>query len=232
MRTCCDDGPGARDGPAYPLACMSLSAPEGMRFSDASGKSWHSPWDALVSRYNSATGGDGGAGEFARRVAAACPKGCGESPEQVEECFALLCEALEKFDPSRAASPAPLALRILEDAGTGGRPAGETGKEIMNEQEYLADPTAGIDGSGREAAYRYVPGRFCPRCGSALEYIVVEDRRGNHYRTVHRVRTRERRRRGRRASGAHPQSVRVRRTKLSATSTSTSTATAAAAAAC
>lgn len=110
-----DDGAGARDGPAYPLACMSLSAPEGMRFSDASGKSWDSPWDALVSRYNSATGGDGGAGEFARRVAAACPKGCGESPEQVEECFALLCEALEKFDPSRAASPAPLALRILED---------------------------------------------------------------------------------------------------------------------
>lgn len=63
----------------------------------------------------------------------------------------------------------------------------------MNEQEYLADPTAGIDGSGRKVAYRYVPGRFCPRCGSALEYIVVEDRRGNRFRTVHRVRTRERR---------------------------------------
>lgn len=100
----------------YPLACLSLAATDGTVYEDGAGGSWGSPWDALVSRWRSRVGPDG-IGDFAAKVAAKCPAGCACGPDQVGECYALLSEALDKYDPAKAASPAPLALRVLEDRG-------------------------------------------------------------------------------------------------------------------
>lgn len=63
----------------------------------------------------------------------------------------------------------------------------------ITEAEYLADPCAGVDESGGKVAYRYVPGRNCPHCGSALEYIVQPTPRGGHVRVEQRTRSRRRR---------------------------------------
>lgn len=52
----------------------------------------------------------------------------------------------------------------------------------MNETEYLADPNAGLDKTGRKVSFEYVPNAFCPTCGAALRYLIREDKKGRRVR--------------------------------------------------
>lgn len=100
----------------YPLACMSTVFDPDTAYNDDQGGTWDTPWDALLHRFAHKTG-SGEITDFVRAVAKKCPKDCAADPQQVSECYALLSEALDKFDPSKAASPTPLALKVLEDRG-------------------------------------------------------------------------------------------------------------------
>lgn len=69
-----------------------------------------------------------------------------------------------------------------------------TGKDReCNEREYLADPTAGLDGTGRKVALDFVPDAFCPICGEPLRYMTREDAKGNRVRFESQVRSRKKR---------------------------------------
>ena len=98
------------------LACLSTTFDPSTAYNDDTGNVWDTPWDALLSRFASKTGSRDAA-DFAQAVARKCPKGCDGAPEQASECYALLSEALDKYDPTKAASPVPLALKVLEDRG-------------------------------------------------------------------------------------------------------------------
>lgn len=98
------------------LACLSTTFDPSAAYNDDAGNVWDTPWDALLSRFASKTGSRDAA-DFAQAVARKCPKGCDGAPEQASECYALLSEALDKYDPTKAASPVPLALKVLEDRG-------------------------------------------------------------------------------------------------------------------
>lgn len=52
-----------------------------------------------------------------RRSPGNARRGATARREQASECYALLSEALDKYDPTKAASPVPLALKVLEDRG-------------------------------------------------------------------------------------------------------------------
>lgn len=103
-------------GQPYPLACFSCVADDGTVYTDAEGQCWDTPWDALLNRFVQRTGSSE-ISDFVRKVAKKCPANCEGTPAQVSECYALLSEALDKFDRSKAASPTPLALKVLEDRG-------------------------------------------------------------------------------------------------------------------
>lgn len=98
----------------YPLSCFSMACTDGRVFNDHEDKLHETPWDALCSRFSHATDGQD-MGAFARKVSAECPADCKQTPEQVTKCYYLLCSALDKFDPSKCASPVPLALAVLKD---------------------------------------------------------------------------------------------------------------------
>ena len=98
------------------LACLSTTFDPSTAYNDDTGNVWDTPWDALLSRFASKTGSHDAA-DFAQAVARKCPKGCDGAHEQASECYALLSEALDKYDPTKAASPVPLALKVLEDRG-------------------------------------------------------------------------------------------------------------------
>ncbi len=100
----------------YPLACFGCISNDGTLYNDDAGGLHQTPWDALLMRFRNKTG-EGNITAFAQSVAAKCPAGCSESHEQVSECYFLLCEALDKYDSSKAASPIPLALKVIEDRG-------------------------------------------------------------------------------------------------------------------
>ena len=108
-----DDSPSPQP---YPLACLSTTFDSSTAYNDDMGNVWDTPWDALLNRFVHKTGTHETA-DFVQAVARKCPKGCDGAPEKVSECYALLSEALDKYDPSKAASPVPLTLKVLEDRG-------------------------------------------------------------------------------------------------------------------
>ena len=63
----------------------------------------------------------------------------------------------------------------------------------VNEKEYLADPTEGLDSTGRKVSFDFVPDAFCPFCGEPVRYMTREDKKGNRIRFEQHVRMRQKR---------------------------------------
>ena len=81
----------------------------------------------------------------------------------------------------------------IEQARPIGRGRNDRKGSRVNEREYLADPTAGLDGTGRKVAFDFVPDAFCPICGEPLRYMTRGDAKGNRVRFESHVRSRKKR---------------------------------------
>lgn len=102
------------DGQTQAPPCMVAEQDDGTWYADDADGVYPTIGQALEARYRHVTG-LADFPDFVRKVAARCPPGCRGDPDRARTCHNILAKAIDRFEPSRGTSVAPLALRIIDE---------------------------------------------------------------------------------------------------------------------
>lgn len=96
-------------------ACLAAEE-DGKLFIDSAGGYHRTRWGALESTYRAKTS-RGDFATLARKVADLCPGGCRASPADRAECFDLVSDAIERYDPGKGSCWALVRHVLANDRG-------------------------------------------------------------------------------------------------------------------